>query len=141
TWGYCLARSTNFSNFAYQVQMTYNVALPSFCGVVFRANTAADMFSSYRLYVGSDASYELDGYNRKPLTQGTATTINTGQAMNTITAIAQNNDIFICVNGNFIDHVSDGAANSGAIGMVCKAQAGAAEPAEATFQSVKVWGQ
>ncbi|HTK06042.1 MAG TPA: TIR domain-containing protein [Ktedonobacteraceae bacterium] len=140
TWGYCLARNTNFSNFAYQVQMTSNANLPSFCGLVFRANTAADIYSSYRLYVGSDASYELDGYNKKTLTKGPAPAINTGQATNTITAIAQNNDIFIYINGNFIDHVSDGAANSGAIGMVCKAQAGAAGPVEAAFQSVKVWG-
>jgi hypothetical protein len=137
-WAYCLEHSTSFSNFAYQVQMTYGVLnAPSPCGLVFRAH-GTDMHSSYRLYFGEDGSYELDGYQGTSLINGNGVPINanTNQA-NTLTVIAKNNDIYIYANNQFIAHVADNAGTSGSIGMVCKAPSGAIS--QAGFQFAKIW--
>jgi hypothetical protein len=137
-WSYCLAQNTHFSNFAYQVQMTYGeLNAPSPCGLVFRAN-GSDRDSSYRLYFSEDGSYELDGYQGMSLRNGNGVPINANaNEANTLTVIAKNNDIYIYANNQFIVHVADNAATTGSIGMVCKAPSGAIS--QAVFQSAKVW--
>jgi hypothetical protein len=136
---YCLARDTNFSNFAYQVQMAYTISEPSPCGLVFRANPSGSYMDSYRLYFSTDGSYELDGYQGIQLKQSTGTApINPNPGTNTIAVIAINSDIYIYANGQFVVHVADNAATVGAIGVVCRADTNAV-PAEAVFTVAKVW--
>src|SRR6266849_6436698 len=52
---YCIARTTNFSNFAYQVQMV--ITKGDYGGIIFRANATTGQY--YYLRIGQDGSYIL----------------------------------------------------------------------------------
>lgn len=136
---YCTAESTNFDNFAYQVQMT--IIKGDYGGVTFRENRAKSQF--YILRIGQDGSYSLYYYPdntaqaSRLLIDGTSNLIKTGaNQSNLITVIARGSTINLYVNNSYLTNVSDSSLTSGQIGVIAD---DTANPAEVVYSQVKVW--
>jgi hypothetical protein len=133
----CLAETTDFSNFAYQVSMTINQGAQA--GIVFRASPAKDSF--YFFHVGVDGTYALDLYksNSKATTlaSGFSSAITTGEAQTNILAvIAYKGTIYLYANQTYIALVTDKTLSSGKIGV---AALDTDVPTEAEFSAAEVW--
>ena len=134
---FCTASATNFSNFAYQVQMTITQGHAG--GIVFRADETKGTY--YLFSIGSDGSYALDIYNNNnyvsTLKSGPSSTINTGLNQSILVAVVANgSNIDLYVNNTNIDSVSDGTYSQGEIGV---AALSFGNPTEAVFSNAKVW--
>jgi actin-like ATPase involved in cell morphogenesis len=113
----CFCHATNFSNFAFQVQMT--IVKGDGGGLIFRAdNTKSKM---YRFRVSQDGSYDLfvvDGNKGVYLISGSSSAIKTGlNQPNLLTVIAQANHIYLYVNKRYIADVTVSTATSGMVGL------------------------
>ncbi len=133
----CLAETTNFSNFAYQVQMTIDKGAQG--GIVFRANGSSHAF--YLFYVTTAGSYALDLYQgssqETTLASGFSPAISTGLGQsNMLGVIAFQHTIYLFANQQFLSAVTDNTLASGAIG-VAALDTGA--PDEAEFSNAQVW--
>ena len=134
----CTASATNFSNFAYQVQMT--ITRGDAGGIVFRVDETKG--TDYYLFrIGSDGSYALDIYNNNSyvstLKSGPSSTINTGLNQSILVGVVANgSNISLFVNNKNIDSVSDGTYSQGVIGV---AAVSFGNPTVAVFSNAKVW--
>jgi hypothetical protein len=133
----CLAETTAFSNFAYQVSMTINQGDQA--GIIFRASPTKDSF--YFFHVGIDGTYALDLYKSHSqaatLASGVSSAIITGATeTNTLAVIAYKGTIYLYANQTFIALVTDKALTSGKIGV---AALDAGVPTEAEFSDAEVW--
>jgi hypothetical protein len=137
-FNHCLARATNFSNFALQVQMTI-IHGPS-GGLLFRSNLAQGYF--YAFSISTDGAYFLKMISpasiagkiqTTTLISGSSLAINQGaNQSNTLTVVTQGNTFYLYVNGQYVDNASDSTLTSGAIGVFTLG-------AEAAFSNLKVW--
>ncbi len=131
----CIDQNSSFSNFAFQVQMTFVSGGP--CGILFRDN--GQKFLSDRLYLYSGGFYELykvnDARSRiRKLAQGSAT-ISPNQP-NTLAVIAIDNMLYVYINRQFVASVYDTPFTVGGLGMLCKNNS---QPSKALFRFAKVW--
>ena len=133
----CLAETTNFSDFAYQVQMTIDSGRQD--GIIFRANSITMSFYLFR--IGMDGSYALDLYRNREL----ATTLSSGYSgaiatglkqANEIAVIAYKGTLYLYTNQQLIATVTDNSLRSGKIGV---AAIDYSDPAEAEFSNAQVW--
>jgi hypothetical protein len=136
---FCTASATNFSNFAYQVQMT--ITYGDAGGIVFRVDETRGTYYLFR--IGSDGSYGLDIYdnnnNVSTLRSGPSSTINTGLDQSILVAVVANgSNIDLYMNDKKIDNVSDGTYSQGEIG-VAAVSFGNPTPTVAVFSNAKVW--
>ncbi len=134
---FCTASTTNFGNFAYQVQMT--VIEGNYGGVAFRANDTNANF--YYFQIGIDGSYALDIYNNNnfisTLKSGTNSAINTGlNQSNLIAVVTSGGNIALYVNNQNVDNVSDSTYSQGEIGVAASSNG---NPTEVVFSNAKVW--
>jgi len=133
----CIAQNTNFSNFAFQVQM--NITRGDYGGLVFRANSAAVKFYNFR--VGQDGSYNLfvsqDSTHGNDLLFGNSPAIkkNAGQT-NLLTVIARGSNIYFYVNKQYVGSISDGTYKSGQIGFFAEDHT---NPTDVAFSNLQVW--
>lgn len=135
----CYAQSSNFSNFALQVQM--NIVTGDRGGVIFRADSV-----NYKLYlfrIAQDGSYNLflyvdnNGSHARSLLQGNSSIIHTGRNQNnTLTVIARNANIYFYVNQQYLASISDSTYSSGEIGFFGEDQT---NPTDVAFTNFKVW--
>jgi len=137
----CVA-STNFSDFAYQVQMT--IVKGDGGDIIIRDDTKGD---GYYFFIGQDGTYEFGIYNCPdnnctsrpllPLRSPSGTAINTGlNQSNLVAVVAKGSTIELYVNNHHIDSVSDSSYSRGQIGV------GAYDgnsPTEVVFRDAKVW--
>ena len=113
----CFAHATNFSNFAFQVQMT--IIKGDGGGLIFRANKS----SSYRFRVSQDGTYDLisiDANNNigRPTGSESSSAIKTGlNQPNLLTVVARGSHIYLYVNKQYLTDVSDSISSSGMIGL------------------------
>ncbi len=133
----CLAQSTNFSNFAYQVQMT--IIKGGQGGVIFRANTITGSFYLFR--IDTSGFYALDLYHSNTLAStlvsGYSTAISGAlQQANTLAVVAYKGAFYLFDNGSFITSTADGSLSSGKIGV---AALDYTLPTEAKFSNAQVW--
>lgn len=151
-YAFCLERSTSFTNFTIQVQMT--VVAGDIGGIVFRAHDDGNGNSSlYFFGVGQDGSYAFGTYKSAVQAGSTSnnTTSNTTSngtadalfavkrglnAPNLLTVVAHGSTITFYVNGLLIDRVSDSSFTSGSIGLFAFDNADATEVA---FNKIQVW--
>ncbi len=136
----CLAQSTDYSNFAFQVQMT--IIAGDTGGIAFRADGA-----NTRLYlfgIQSDGTYVLDLYAGSSVSQarrlafGSSSAINTGlNRPNLITVVARGSSIDLYVNQQYVTGGSDSTYSHGQIGVV--AYAYNSNSTEVAFSNAKVW--
>ena len=133
----CTAATTNFNNFAYQVQMT--VIEGSYGGVVFRTDDANGNF--YYFQFGIDGSYAIQIFNNNhyisTLKSGSNSAINSGlNQSNLLAVVANGGTIDLYVNDQHIDSISDSTYSQGEIGV---AAFDYTNPTEVVFSNAKVW--
>ena len=133
----CIAESTNFSNFAYQVQMIFDKG--SQAGIIFRATGSKGTF--YFFHIGIDGSFALDLYKsaNQPiaLSSGFSSAITTGLTQaNQLAVIAVKGHLLLYANQQYITSITDNTLTSGAIGVAVQ---DAANPTEVEFSNVQVW--
>jgi len=126
----CLARSKNFGNFAFEVNMS--ILSGDFGGIVFRADRVTTHF--YSFLIKRDGSYSLKVYydkfgNYNEIASGMDAPLN---GTDLVGAVAQGNNIRIYVNRKRIVNVSDSTYTQGQIGIVTLS-------GEAAFSHAKVW--
>ena len=135
----CFAQASNFSNFAFQVQM--NILQGDRGGIIFRADSTNFKFYLFRL--AQDGSYNLflyvdnNGSHARSLLQGNTTAMHTGQNQNnTVAVVARNANLYFYVNQQYIASISDNTFASGQIGIFADDQK---NPTEVAFSNLKIW--
>jgi hypothetical protein len=136
----CVAQNTDYSNFAFQIQMT--IIAGDTGGIAFRADGA-----NTRLYlfgIQSDGTYALDldagssVSQARRLALGSSSAINSGlNRPNLITVVARGSSIDIYVNQQYVTGGNDSTYSHGQIGVMAYAYMG--NPTEVAFSNAKVW--
>ncbi len=139
-FAYCAARSTNFVNFAYEVQM--KIIKGDVGGIIFRANSTNNNF--YLFYVSQTGSYELflcTGNNCNPIVPpASSTAINKGlNASNLVAVVAKGTSITLYINRQQVASVNNGTFSQGQIGVVASPFANAGHPTEVVYSNARVW--
>ncbi len=131
----CFAKGTNFSNFAFQVQMT--IIKGDGGGLIFRAQ---GVNSLYRFRIGIDGTYDLfiPSTGIHPIISNTSNpAIKKGpNQFNLLTVIASGNTILLFVNGQYLGTVSDSTYNSGEIGLFAF---DFRNPTDVAFSNAELW--
>jgi len=135
----CYERTSSFTNFAYQVQMT--IVSGDEGGIIFRANPNSSQFYLFRVNVngGYDLFQYIDsnGKDAKDLLTGTASSFKNGlNTQNTITVVAQSGTLYFYINGQYVASASTNAFPSGLIGVFGESNTNATDVA---FSNAKVW--
>jgi hypothetical protein len=135
----CTAETTDFSNFAFEVQS--RVVKGDCEGMVFRADSNSGKM--YFFEVCQDGTYlfsrylDYSGNNVKDLAGGTSAAIVTGQNQtNVIAVVAQGSTLTIYINKQKVSSASDSTFSHGQIGLFAHANN---DPTEVAFSNVKVW--
>jgi hypothetical protein len=132
----CFAQASNFSNFAFQVQMT--ILKGDGGGLVFRADAANAKFYLFR--ITHDGLLTLlvtsDSKTNTPLVDDTSAAIKKGAQTNLVTVIARDSNIYLYVNKQYVDSVSDSTYSAGKIGLFADDTDAATDIA---FNNVNVW--
>lgn len=133
----CIAHATNFSNFAYQVSMTFTHGNSG--GIAFRIN--AGQQNGYLFNVTLAGIYGIfiikNNQASATLTSGQSPVINTRpNAANLLTIVARGNNIFMYVNKQFVTSVTDGTYTAGQIGVFASDDSVASDVA---FTKAEVW--
>lgn len=134
---YCIADATNYSDFAYQVQM--EVLKGDGGGILFHVeNTNPNKY--YEFDVAQDGSYGLykaDAGKYLTLTSGSSPVIHQGlNQINVMGVVVQGSKITLYVNGKPIDTVTDSTFSHGQIGVSASVYN---QVTEAAFTNAKVW--
>jgi hypothetical protein len=136
----CMAQASNFSDLAFQVQMT--IAKGEFGGMVFRADHTQSKY--YSFFIDRSGNYTLvtsvdnTGNNDYTLQKGTSSFIRTGlNQVNTLTIIARGSNIYLYINQQFITSASDTKYQAGQIGVFGGNVSQA--PSDVVFSRVQVW--
>ena len=141
TYSSCLASSTDFSNFTYQVTM--QIVKGGIGGITFRGDAASN--KGYAFIFSQAGSYVLflytSGVHPQTLQQGTASAFNTGTGQsNDIGVVAQGSSLSLYVNKQKIASVSDSSYNSGKIGVIAYNVGSSSGSVDVAFTNAKVWG-
>lgn len=134
----CLANGTNFSNFAYQIEMQSFQGRSG--GLVFRASTPEHF---YYFYINTDGSYALwlntgVGAQGRTLAHGKSQFIRTGNhQVNILAAVADGTEIKLYDNYALLTALRDETYSSGKIGTAVGAPDTLAT--ECLFNNAKVW--
>ncbi len=133
----CMAKQTNYANFAYQVEMTIQTGDEG--GIVFRFDRA--LLNFYSFHISTDGAYRLDVDNRegfvRTLSQGTSPAIKIGHNQtNLITVIAQGSHLSLFVNKQYVTDVIDTTYSRGSIGVMAQDDY---SPTNVAFTNAKVW--
>jgi Flp pilus assembly protein TadG len=134
----CYAENTNFSNFAFQVDMVIQQGDEG--GIIFRADNVNDRFYLFQIDVNGRYSIykyvDNQGSHALRLTSGTTNLMaGAGQSIQ-ITLVAQNSTLSIYLNQHYLTSVSDGSYSSGKIGVFGES---VTQPTDAAFNNAKVW--
>lgn len=133
----CFAQASNYSNFAFQVQMTMNKGDEG--GIVFRADDQNAKF--YLFTVGHDGTYALylskDNNHNMSIAYGNSSLINKnyGQA-NTLTVIAKGSTIYLYINKQYVSSVTDSTYTSGKVGIFASDNT---NNTDVSFTNAEVW--
>ncbi|HEU5227333.1 MAG TPA: protein kinase [Ktedonobacteraceae bacterium] len=136
----CMATETHFSNLAYQVDMTITDGNSG--GLIIRAD---DNGSGYYLRITTNSTYFLekitsDGYgdfSHTLLASGSSPVIKKGyNRTNQITIIAQGKNLYLYVNKQYVDSVTDASYSSGQIGVYANSTN---RQTTVTFRNAQVW--
>jgi Domain of Unknown Function (DUF1080) len=133
----CIAENTNFSNFAFQVQMS--IVRGDGGGLIFRANGITTKF--YQLIIEHDGTYVIaatqDQTHSTEIGYGQSSTFKRSRGQNNLlTLIARGTHISFYVNKQFAGGISDGTYKSGQIGFMVDSHTGSTDVA---FQNAQVW--
>ena len=133
----CAAQNTNFTNFAYQVQMT--ITKGDAGGIFFHGNRSA--FHFYLLSIAQDGTFDLfvskDQNHSSDLLPGNSPAIKKGLGQtNLVTVVVRGNTIYFYVNKQYAGSVIDSTFTSGQIGVFVDARTTATDVA---FKNAQAW--
>jgi serine/threonine protein kinase len=133
----CNPDNTNFTNFAYEIQMTFIKGDGG--GIVFREDYTTENF--YYFYFGQNGSYQLTRYSSnsdQTLSHGTiSNVIHTGIGqMNVLAVVADGSTITLYINQQSIASVTDTTYSQGQIGVAAEE---INNPTEVAFTNARVW--
>jgi hypothetical protein len=135
----CFAKSTDFGDFVYQVQLT--IFTGDYGGIVFCADNANLKF--YYFSIGRDGRFYFSRYvdgnpaHAQVLLQGQAPFIHTGlNQVNLLAVVVQNGSIDLYVNQQKIGSYDDSSYTHGQIGVFA---GNAGNLTDIVFNNVKVW--
>jgi hypothetical protein len=138
----CNAGLTNFSNFAFEVQM--QIVKGSGGGIMFRVVTT--LRENYLFLVSQDGSYGLylfaanTAYSAKSLTSASSPAIKRGlNQVNFIAVVVQGSTITLYMNHQRIAVVNDSTYSQGQIGLAAGSLTSPVSPTEVVFSNAKVW--
>lgn len=130
----CKASTTNFSNFAFEVQM--RIIQGDCGGLIFRYDTTNDK-NFYQFRVCQDGIYVLSNSYSITLARNSSSAIYTGlNQSNLIAVVANGSTLDLYVNNQRIDSVSDSSYSQGEIGVAAIYITG---PTEVVYSNAKVW--
>lgn len=135
TYHRCMAEKTDFSNFAYQVDMTF---IAGDCGaIIFRGDTTN--YQYYYFHICQSGSYALwlythSGYESKVFISGPNQNIRSG--LNVIAVVANNTAMSMYINQQFVTTIQDSTYSHGQIGVAVDSNT---DPTEVMFSNAKVW--
>lgn len=137
----CFAQTTNYSNFAFQAEMT--TLSGDGGGLIFRARSInSSSYTSYRFRVSPDGTYDLCVSCGTDLTHilasGRSSSIKMGLGQtNMLTIIAQGGTIYLYVNGHFLEPlISNNVSGYGKIGLFA---VDFSQASSVMFRHMKVW--
>ncbi|HEY3994283.1 MAG TPA: DnaJ C-terminal domain-containing protein [Ktedonobacteraceae bacterium] len=134
----CYALNTNYSNFAFQVDMT--ITQGDFGGVLLRANTAHSEFYLFR--IGVDDSFALYNYANSQGSQAALLLTGSSNAMkglnqsNEITVVARQTTMYFYLNRQYLGSSNDNSYTAGEIGVFAESMK---NPTDVAFSNAKVW--
>lgn len=135
----CYAGNPTFNNFAFQVQMTITQGDEG--GILFRADPNNSKYYLFR--IDTNGAYDLFVYKSSQsssatrLINGNAQSFKSGlNQANTITLVAQGNNLYFYINKQFVDTASDGTFTSGKIGVFGE---NSTNPTDVAFANAQVW--
>jgi len=136
----CAAKSTNFSNFAYEVQM--QIIKGDVGGIIFRADTTHN--THYLFNVTDTGNYELllcsGNTCHDIIATASSIAIHNGlNQANLVAVVAIGNTITLYVNNQKIASATDSTYSHGAIGVAANAFATNGHPTEVVFSNAKAW--
>ena len=132
----CFAQGSNFSNFAFQVQMT--IVRGDGGGLIFRANDASTKL--YLLRVSHDGLFGISvtqsDNSITPILDDTSSALKTGNQTNLITVIARNSTISVYINKQFADTITNAIYSAGEIGVFAYDNS---KGTDVAFTNANVW--
>lgn len=135
----CAAQIGAVSNFAFQIQTT--LLQGDYAGIVFRLSQGlsnelkgyfftADITGSYSLFIFQNNRLDV-------LTHGFSPAIKTNHnASNLLAVVVRSNTIYMYVNDQYIDSISDTTYQTGQLGLFAY---NLLDPTDATFSNAQVW--
>jgi DNA polymerase III delta prime subunit len=134
---WCLAMSTDFKNFIYEVQM--KIVKGDEGGIAFRIDPTS--LNHYEFDINQDGSYSVHAYfngNNVILTQGSSSAINRRlNQTNRVAAVVQWKIIELYVNYQRVAVVGSNTFTRGQIGVIVTGSE--SNPTEVIFQNAKIW--
>jgi len=139
--GHWCDASPDFSNFAFEVQMT--IIKGDAGGITFRAGNALNTrYKFYVAYKGNCGLYVAQGTSNTRTLVQPALSLAVHQGLgktNTIAVVAQGNTITLHVNHQQIASVTDSTSRHGLIGLVVSSYAPGGYPTEVAYSNARVW--
>src|SRR5260221_5948407 len=144
TTAICVAGSTSFGNFAYQVSTT--ISQGNITGVVFRGAGSLQAVGLYLFGITSDGTYELISGQKsaisnrsfKILAGGSSQAIKTGaNQANLLTVIARGSAIYLYANRQYLASVNDSTSSTGGIGVFGENTLGG--PVDIAYRAIQAW--
>jgi zinc-ribbon domain len=133
----CIGESTNFGDFAYQVEVT--IIQGTLGGVVFRVDAINQKL--YFFGISPNGLYALiydGGTNQKLLASATSSAIVTGlNQQNMLTVIARGSSLYLYINKQYVSTLTDSSSTIGAIGMLVGNSTGGTS--DVTYSNAQVW--
>ena len=134
----CYALNTNYSNFAFQVDIT--ITQGDFGGVLLRANSAHNKFYLFR--VGMDDSFAVYNYATNQGSQAALLLTGSSKSMkalnqsNEITVVARHAAMYFYLNRQYLGSTNDNTYTTGQIGVFAES---AKNPTDVAFSNAKLW--
>jgi len=135
----CFARASNFSNFAFQAQLTINQGDEG--GLVFRSNSNSDLAQFYLFSIKQSGSYRLevskDRTHNTSLAEDTSSAIKTGiRQPNTLAVVAKAGTLYLYINKQYVGSASDNTYSSGMLGVFAS---DTSTTTDVSFSNAQVW--
>jgi hypothetical protein len=140
SWQECIASTTDFTNFSYQVEMYITKgSQDDGGGIIFRAENAGESYF-YHFDIHRDGSYVLYA-SYSPIQSGQAPNFNTSlNQYNLIGVVAQDNMFSIYINGQVVVRFQASSYSHGAIGVLAyEAGNSIGDVLQVLFSNAQVW--
>ncbi len=139
----CYAGATNFTDFAFQVQV--KIVSGVLAGIMYRAPNINNDNSGYYFEIGTDGTYhaykvtvDKQGNNFPTLVSGSSAAIHSGlNQTNQLAVVARGDTLYFYVNKQYVNKATDSDYKGGVIGVFTDSSG--TSGTEAVFSNAQVW--